>query len=156
MSIGWFANLADAEAYFTNERLVTTAWDDLSTDALKTKAVKNAYNRIYYDSKYDVPTYADATAAQLVILKKVNGEMSYYLAMHLADEDRRKGIQAQAVVKAGIVKEDYNKDDLMTLPVPPFVEALLADEGFTTGKAFGMVDIDRDEDESVDEKVDDF
>ena len=156
MAIGWFTNIADAEAYFTTDRLITTAWDALADNATKTKAVINAYNRIYYDPRYDVPTYATATAAQLVILKKINGEMAYYLALHLADEDRRKGLQAQAVIKAGIVKEDYNKDDLMALPIPAFVDALLADEGFTTEKAFGMVDIARDEDESVDEKVDDF
>ena len=155
MAIGWFDNLANAKAYFTTERLVTTAWDALSTDALKTKAVINAYNRIYYDSRYDVPTYAAATAAQLVILKIVNGEMSYYLAQHLEDEDRRMGLRNQGVIKAGIVKEDY-KDGLVELPVPPFIDALLADEGFVTEKAFGMVDIDRDENKSVDEKVDDF
>jgi len=33
---------------------------------------------------------------------------------------------------------------------------MLADAGFTTEKAFGMVDVDRDEDESVDTKVDKF
>jgi len=133
---------------------VTTAWDAM-TNANKTKATKNAYNRIYHDSRYDVPTYADATAAQKVILRIVNGEMAYYLAMHLASEDRRMGLRAQGVIKAGIVKEDY-KDDLAELPVPPFIDVLLADAGFTTEKAFGMVDVDRDEDESVDTKVDDF
>ena len=86
----------------------------------------NAYNRIYYDSRYDVPTYAGATAAQLVILKKVNGEMAYYLAQHLDDEDRRMGLRNQGVIKAGIVKEDY-KDDSIELPVPPFIDALLDD-----------------------------
>jgi len=155
MAIGWFDDLTNAKAYFTVERLVTTAWDNLSTDALKTKAVTNGYNRIYYDSRYDVPTYAAATAAQLVVLKIVNGEMAYYLAMHLASEDRRMGLRAQGVIKAGIVKEDY-KDNSIELPVPPFIDALLADAGFITEKAFGMVDIDRDEDESVDTKVDDF
>lgn len=155
MSLGWFADLADAKAYFTNERLITTAWDDLSTDALMTKAVINAYNRIYYDPRYDVPTYADATAIQLVILKKVNGEMAYYLAQHLEDEDRRMGLRAQGVIKAGVVKEDY-KDNSMESPVPPLLDAILEDAGFTTGKAFGMVDVDRDEDESVNTKVDDF
>lgn len=154
MSLGWFSDLANAKAYFTTERLITTAWDALSTDALKTKAVINAYNRIYYSPKYDVPTYAAATAAQLVILKKVNGEMAYYLAQHLDDEDRRQGLRSQGVIKAGIVEEAY-KDDV-GLSVPPFIDALLKDEGFGTEKAFGMVDIARDEDESVDEKVDDF
>lgn len=156
MSEGWFDNLADAESYFTDERLITTAWDALADNATKIKAVKNAYNRVYHDPRYDVPTYAAATAAQLVVLKIVNGEMAYYLAQHMDAEDRRKGLQAQAVVKAGIVKEDYSKDNLMDLPVPPFVEALLEAEGFTTEKAFGLVDIDRDEDESVDTEVDEF
>jgi len=131
MSLGWFDSLDDAKSYFTGERLVTTAWDVLSDDATKTKAVKNAYNRIYYDPRYNVPTYANATAAQLTILKKVNGEMAYYLAQHLADEDRR--------------------NDLMSLPVPPFVDTLLND--FKTAQAFGVVDIDRDEDEKANEDV---
>lgn len=156
MSLGWFDDLDDAKAYFTTERLITTSWDALSDDATKTKAVLNAYNRIFYDPKYSVPTYDDATAAQLVVLKKVNGEMAYYLAQHLEDEDRRKGLQAQAVKKASIVKEDYEKDMLGDLPVPPFVDAILDAKGFSTDKPFGMVDIDRDEDESVDTKVDDF
>ena len=155
MAIGWFSNLTDAKNYFINERLVETAWDALSTDALKTKAVINGYNRIYYDRRYNVPTYAAATAAQLVVLRIVNGEMAYYLALHLASEDRRMGLRAQGVIKAGTVKEDY-KDDLAELPIPPLIDAMLADAGFTTEKAFGMVDIARDEDKSVDEKVDDF
>jgi len=156
MSLGWFDDLANANEYFNTERLETDAWDALTDDAKKEAAVKMAYNRIYYSPKYDVPTYATATVAQLIKLKIINGEMAYYLALHLADEDRRKGLQAQGVVGAGIVKEVYNKDDLMGLPVPPFVDALLEAEGFTTKKAFGLIDIDRNEDKSVDEKVDKF
>jgi len=154
MNLGWFDDLSDANDYFESERLETSAWDALTDDKKKSAAITMAYNRIYYSPKYDVPTYAEASATQLVMLKKVNGEMAYYLAQHLEDEDRRKGLQAQAVIKAGIVKEDYNKDDLMMLPVPPFVDALLKD--FKTAKTFGMVDIDRDEDESVDTEVDEF
>lgn len=153
MALGWFNNLAEAKTYFTGERLITTSWDALANDALRTKAVLNGYNRLYYDPRYSLPTYAAATAAQLVILKKVNGEMAYYLAQHLEDEDRRKGLQAQAVTKAGIVKEEYNKDDLMTLPVPPFVHSMLEDEGYLTEKAFELVEIGRDEDEGISEDV---
>ncbi len=156
MSLGWFDDLDNAKLYFTAERLVTTAWDALSDDDTMTKAIKNAYNRIYHDPRYAVPTYADATAVQLVILKIVNGEMAYYLAQHLEDEDRRKGLQAQATIEAGIVQEKYDKDKLGELPVPPIVDALLEAEGFVTEKVFGMVNTDRDEDESVDTKVDDF
>ncbi len=154
MAIGWFSNLTEAKNYFINERLITTSWDALATDALKTKAVTNAYNRIFYSSKYDVPTYAAATPAQLIVLKKVNGEMAYYLAQHLEDEDRRMGLRTQGVIEAGIVEEEY-KDDI-ELPIPPFIDDILEAEGFTTKKAFGMVDVDRDEDESVDTKVDKF
>jgi len=156
MSLGWFDDLTDAKAYFTTQRLVTTAWAALLVlgDPTAEKAVKNAYNRIYYDPRYAVPTYADATPAQLVVLKIVNGEMAYYLAQHMEDEDRRQGLRAQGVIKAGIVKEEYKKD--IELPVPPYVDALLDEEGFVSEKAFGIVDVDRDEDESVDTKVDDF
>ncbi len=156
MSLGWFDSLADAKLYFTDERLITTSWDALADDATKTKAVTNGYNRIFYDQRYDVPTYADASAAQLVVLKKVNGEISYYLAQHLEDEDRRMGLEAQHVITAGIVKEEYDKDKLDDLPVPPFVDAMLEDAGFLTEKVFGFIDVDRDEDESVNTKVDDF
>jgi hypothetical protein len=154
MPIGWFLDLAAAKSYFTTERLVTTSWDALPDDATKTKAVINAYNRIFYDPKYDVPTYALATAAELVILSKVNGEMAYYLAQHLEDEDRRMGLRGQGVIKAGIVKEEYEGDTV--LPVPPFIDAILEDAGFGDDPSFGMVDIDRDENESVDTKVDKF
>lgn len=153
MAIGWFVNLADADAYFITERLITTSWDALIA-ATKTKAVINAYNRIYYDPRYNVPTFAAATPAQKVVLRIVNGETAYYLAQHMEDEDRRLGLRAQGVTKAGIVKEEYK--DLLELPVPPFVDTMLEEAGFVTEKAFGLVDIDRDENESVDEKVDDF
>ena len=149
MSLGWFATLVEAKSYFTDSRLITTSWDALSSDALKTKAITNGYNRIFYDPRYDVPTYADATAAQLVILKIVNGEMSYYLAQHMEDADRRMGLRAQGVITAGIVKEEYKEDELMS-DVPPVVDAMLEAAGFTTAKVFGFVSIDRDEDENID------
>lgn len=156
MSLGWFLNLADAEAYFTDERLVTTSWDALADDPTKTKAVKNAYNRIYHSPRYDVPTYAGATPAQLIVLKIINGEMAYYLAQHMEDEDRRMGLEAQHVIAAGIVKEQYDREKLGELPVPAIVDDLLDDAGFVVDKAFGIVDIDRDENESVKTKVDEF
>lgn len=156
MSIGWFANLTQARNYFDTERLETDAWDALFTTAGtdEEKVLINAYNRIYYDSRWSLPTYAEASAAALVELQKANAEMAYYLAIHLADEDRRKGLQAQGVVKAGIVEEDYSTNNLMDLPVPPFVLAIL--EPWKTARAFGAVDLARDEDESANTKVHDF
>jgi hypothetical protein len=156
MSLGWFNDLADANLYFTNERLETESWDDLTpTATLKPKVVLNAYNRLYYDPRWILPTYVEATADELVILKKINGEMAYYIALHLADEDRRKGIQAQATIEAGVVKEKYDKDRLDEAPVPAVVIAMLA-PWLTPLTMFGAVDLARDEEESVNTKVHNF
>src|SRR3972149_9780794 len=131
MAIGWLLDLASAESYFEDERLETAAWDALfaldTTGLYAEKALLNAFNRIYYAKKYILPTYAEATAAQLIVLRKAQCEMAYYLAQHLADEDRRKGIQAQGVVKAGIVQEDYDPKWLDRIPVPLFVDRLLSE-----------------------------
>jgi len=155
MPLGYFADLDAAKAYFTDERLETSAWDDLE-DIYKTKAIVNAYNRLYYHPDYALPAYVEATAAELVYLTKANAEMAYYMCQHLADEDRRKGLQSQGVTTAGIVKEVYDKNMLNEIPIPPFVDALLDDAGFKTLSGFGIIDIDRDEDESVSTKIDEF
>lgn len=146
MAIGWFADITAAKAYFTGERLITTAWDALTTDAQKTVAIIMAYNRIYYSNLFSVPTYADATAAQLVILQKANAEMAYYLAQHLDDEDRRKGLQAQAVTAAGIVKENYKDSELSKIPIPPIVAGILDDFSAAAHDLY-VSPVDRDEDE---------
>ena len=152
--LGW-TTLAEATSYFANERLETTVWDALASDDIKNKALNMAYNRIYYSPDYNVPASGAETAAQKVKLIKIQSEMAYYFAVHLADEDSRMGLRTQGVVKAGIAKEDYKED--MKLPIPATVDAML-DEGdfMATDKGFGMADVDRKEDESVDTKVDKF
>lgn len=153
--LGW-SSLAEAESYFANERLKKAAWKDLADDDEKNTALNMGYNRIYHDPRYAVPVAGDETATQLIVLIKSQSEMAYYIIVHLDDEDRRMGLEAQHVTDAGIVKESYDKDRLDDLPIPPFVDAMLEAAGFTTKKAFGMVDIARDENESVNTKVDDF
>ena len=150
MSVGWFVGVADADAYFADERLVSDYWDALveSADADKIRVIKNAYNRLYHDERWDLPTYADATVAQLVKLRIANGEMAYYLAVHLADEDMRKGLQAQGVTEAGIVKEKYSEGSLYALPVPPFVIAMLEPWAVSPTCA-GVIELTRDEEESI-------
>jgi hypothetical protein len=137
--------LSEAEAYFLT-RLSSTAWT--GTDAVKTAALTTAYDRLYYSGLFDLPLLGEATAAQLIILKKAQCEMAYYMLGHLADEDRRKGLQAQGVVAAGIVKEQYAEADLMKLPIPPFVAALLEDFS-TAGDEFYVSAVERDEDEGL-------
>lgn len=147
MSIGWFANLADANNYFLTERFITGDWD-ARTDAEKEKAINYSYNRLYHSPTWDLPTYAEAGAAELVILRIANAEMAMYVIVHLYDEDRRKGIQAQGVIEAEIEEEKYWTEYLDKLPVPASVEDLL--KGWLVAKHLHVTNIDRDEDYGVD------
>ena len=150
--IGYFTDLSEAEDYFLDERFITELWDDLGSGAPeKTKALNMAYNRLTNDPRWTLPTPATATAAELEKLKKAQAEMAYYLVEHLEGEDARKGIQAQGVTQADVVGETYLETDLMNMPVPPFVIALLS--GWDASKHFGIVDLARDESKKAGEKV---
>lgn len=154
---GWFPDYTDADNYFLLERIETEAWDDLdplaSAGLYKIKALMHAYNRLYYSPNFSLPTYTTATAAQLVILQKAQAEMAYYMAVHIwqGDEDRRKGIQAQGVIRAGIVQEDYLEAMMLEVPIPAPVWDLLA--GFTMGKGVYPFNIDRLEAGDIHEKI---
>lgn len=147
MSIGWFVDLADANSYFLEERFATEAWDGITDDSLKIKAINYSYNRLYHSPLWTLPTFADAGAAELVRLRIINGEMANYIIVHLSDEDRRKGIQAQNVIKAGIEEETYDKDQLDKLPIPASVINLL--KPWVKAKYLHVTNIDRDEDYGV-------
>ena len=73
-------------------------------------------------------------------------EFAYYLFIHVRDEDRRKGIQAQGVVQANVVGETYDRSFLTKLPIPPFVLAMLS--AYKKIYAFGQKEVERDEEES--------
>ena len=149
--IGW-STLIEAEAYFANDRLETSEWDVLATDDKKNKCLNTSYNRIIHAKQWGIP--ASPTAAQLIKLKLAQQEMGYYIALHLSDEDRRKGLQAQGVIKAGIIKEDYYAEWLDKLPFPPIVINILED--FLIELDAFLMEIDRDEDKAVDENVTNF
>lgn len=152
-----YLTLAQADLYFAT-RLSADAWTTIpltSGRAQETAALTTAYNRLFYSGLFDLPIFASATAAELVFLQKAQCEMALYMLLHLADEDRRKGLQAQGVTVAGIVKEQYAEVDLTKLPIPAFVAHILED--FSTAPApFYITDIDRDEDKSANEDVTDF
>jgi len=149
--IGW-STLIEAEAYFANNRLETRSWDSLSTNDKKNKTLNFSYTRITYAKQFTIP--AVPTAAQLILLKLAQQELGYYIALHLEDEDRRKGLQAQGVIKAGIVKEDYFTEWLDKLPFPPIVINIL--EPFLNEVEFAIMEIDRDENKAVGDNVTDF
>lgn len=146
--IGWMTDLDEAKTYFIEKRLEVKAWDAM-VDVTKEKALWNAYNRINNSPEFSIP--AAPTATQLLKLKDAQCEMAYYLAIHLADEDSRKGLQAQGVAHAGLAKEIYDRSKLAELPIPPAVADILAD--MSTSTATSMVPIDRDEDEDLDTDV---
>ena len=147
-----YISVGDADLYFTT-RLSADAWISIlptSGDPKKTAALQTAYDRLYFSGLFDLPLFLNATADQLVVLRKAQCELALYMLIHLADEDKRKGIQAQGVTVAGIVKEQYAETDLNYLPIPPFVAGLL--EEFSTAdeiSPFYISGIDRDEDEDA-------
>jgi hypothetical protein len=149
-----YLSVAAADLYFST-RLFSDAWTSIPADSNSVKkiaALTTAYDRLYYSGLFDLPTLAAAPADELVVLQKAQCELSLYLLQHLADEDRRKGLQAQGVTAAGIVKETYgggaggSADVLDTLPIPPIVAKMLEDFSIA-GSGFEVSSIDRDEDE---------
>ncbi len=159
MSIGYYDDVAEAETYFLAERLETAAWDALvvsSTKNEKSACLAQAFNAIFYSQEFTLPPLASATAEELVRLKKAQAEMAYYLAEHLADQDTRLGLQIQGVRAAGAVSETYKDGAGATTPIPPAVRDLLQGWWAGTDTPIHVVDIDRDEDYSVDEDVTDL
>jgi hypothetical protein len=155
MAIGWVTDLAAAEAYFLTHRLETTAWDALTVTSSKdekTAALRMAYDRLRFCRDFSIP--ATPTADQTERLQTAQCETAYYLAMHLLSEDRRKGVQAQGVVGAGVVKETYAEAFLQKIPLPPIVYEIM--EEFNDALPFYVREVARDEDEAVDEDVSEF
>ena len=148
--IGWIS-ITNADDYFET-RYAHADWDTLNNEDKKA-LLTTSYDRIRYYKKFNIPPVP--TAAQKAKLADAQCEMANYIIIHLADEDRRKGLQAQGVVGAGIVKETYEREMLLTLPIPPIVLNIL-DEFLVDDAHFGIVDLARDEEESVDTKVHDF
>lgn len=137
-----FNTLTTANLYFATRYGAVAGWTALD-DGDKTALLTTAYNRINTHSDFDIPSAP--TTEQLTLLKMAENELAWYMKIHISDEDRRLGLQAQGVNEAGIVKEKYN--DPLSVPFPPVVLDLLND--FTNLKAFYASDLTRDEDESV-------
>lgn len=145
-----WVSASDADTYFST-RIGAESWEDL-TATQKAARLTTAYNRIYFDPRWTIPATPSATEkAKLAFAVE---ETAWFMHGHMEDEDRRKGLQAQAVISAGIVQESYDKDRAATIPLPPAVEALL-DDSFTTKKSFYAIDIDRREPVGTDQDVTD-
>lgn len=151
--IGWIS-VTDANGYFL-KRLESTSWDALTTTSAKNEkeaVLYMAYDRLRFCREFSVP--ASPTADQTERLKLAQCETAYYLAMHLLSEDRRKGVQAQGVVGAGVVKETYSEAYLSKIPLPPIVYEMM--EEFSDALPFYVREVARDEEEAVGEDVSEF
>ena len=156
--IGWIADVAAADAHFLANRLDTTAWDALTVTSSKNEkqaVLQMAYDRLRFCKDFTIP--AAPTAAQLEGLALAQHETAYYLAMHIKDEDRRKGIQAQGVNRSDVVHEGYADAFLSKLPLPPIVYEIMESLALLKPPEAGFyaVEIARDENEDIDVDVTD-
>ena len=148
--IGWTSSV-NANSFFTT-RYGAGAWASL-TVAEQTALLTTAWNRILYDPRWSIPASPDAaTKAKLAYAQE---ETAWYMYTHIEDEDRRKGLQAQAVTQAGIVQESYDKDKLNEIPLPPEALAVL-NKLFKAAKPFFAIDIDRREPVGANQDVTDI
>ena len=129
---------AEANTYFDDRIFASDYWTDAASD--NSPALVTAYKWLN-SGPYSFP----ATAVQN--MKDAQCEMAFFLLQHQPDLDLRMGLQAQGVIAAGVVKERYKNDNYVELPVPPIVQKLL--EGYSTDKPVYLVDIERNEEESV-------
>ncbi len=129
---------ADANTYFEARIHGDDYWTNNASDNIP--ALITAY-RWLNAGNYSFPT----TATQG--MKDAQCEMSFFLLQHQPDLDLRMGLQAQGVVAAGVVKERYKDDNYVEIPIPPIVQKLL--ESYETARPVFLVDIERNENESV-------
>lgn len=131
-----WVTVEEANLYFADRLASADYWN---TNTLKEAALITAYKFLVNSGRWDFPT----TASQN--MKDAQCEMALFLLIHLADMDRRKGLQAQGVIAANLVGESYKQDMLSDFPIPPIVEGLLADA--ETDTVWGAEDVTRDESE---------
>jgi hypothetical protein len=145
--IGWVDPTA-AATFFAS--IGCTDWAALVTAGDSDKLLTRAWYRILYDPRWTIP--AAPAAADKAKLAYAQEMTAWYMHIHVDDEDRRKGLQAQAVTQAGIVQETYDKDRAAEIPLPPEAIGIL-DSMFTTKKPFYVMDIDRREPVGADQDV---
>jgi hypothetical protein len=135
-----FCTLAEAEAYLTSRFGASEHWKE-GVD--KVAALITAYNYLKGSGIFNFPdAVADITTAMI----QAQCEMALFLIQHLSDMDARKGLQAQGVSAAGIVKETYDLEKAAELPMPPIVFSLLADCRADEDNLF-QADLNRDEED---------
>lgn len=129
----------DANIYLEDRLDASEYW---ASGVEKDKALITAYRQLNGCGYFEFPS----TSSQ--VMKDAQCEQALFLLIHQKDIDKRKGLQAQGVVSAGIVKEGYDRDMLMKVPIAPIVTQMLEDYS-AEGKPLYASDLKRDEEEDV-------
>lgn len=132
----------EATSYFEG-RMGAAAWDDLAdpSDDIhleKKKALVTAYRQIN-------AVFSGMPSTATTAMKHAQCEQALFLLQQGTAIDLRKGIQAQGVTAAGVVKEQYDPAKAGELAIAPAARQLLKDyykQG--TGGLFAA-DLERDE-----------
>lgn len=134
----------DAESYF-DDRLNADVWTELTDPsddyhASKKRALITAYKQLNSGIFSGLP----GTVSQN--MKDAQCEQALFLLQHGSDADARKGIQAQGVVAAGVVKEQYDVDRMNKTPICAAAMELLKEYYKPVGSGFFSGAAERDED----------
>jgi len=131
-----WCTLAEANTYFTTRLGCAAYWN---TAASKEAALVTAFKQIIGSGLFDIS--ASATEQEI---KDAQCEMALFLLIHQADMDARAGLQAQGVIKAGIVQEEYDPAAAGKPMIPANVMALLS--AYTSVNPLFSAEITRDDD----------
>lgn len=134
----------EVETYFGTRFGAADYWDDL-TDAQKKAATITAYRQLKNCPELDLPDDVNDN------LKNAQMEQALFLAIHGDDALRRRGLQAQGVTAAGIVKEQYREAMTKCLLAPdamPFLDAYIE-----TDNGLYIADLDRNEEKKAGESL---
>lgn len=137
MATSLILTLNDAEEYF-NTRLWTDAWDT-ANESTKLKALHTAFNRL--NAEYNLVDIPDTPSKQVHAIC----DMALFLLQSGEGLERRAGLQAQGVVKAGLVEETY-KADMDSMMIPASVVRMLKEWKVASSDTYaGLVSISRNE-----------
>lgn len=136
-----WVTVAEADDYMDSRFGSWEFWDDTTN---KQAALVTAYKRIV-----DSGAFANLPDTATQKMKDAQCEMALFLVAEGGDILRRKGLQAQGVLSAGMVKETYDPAERNRIPFPPEVLKLLEEYAGDTGSNAFFDDLTRDDSEDV-------
>lgn len=140
-----WVTLQEADDYFATRIGADKYWDNSQNN--KEKALVTAFRQLKV--AYDLQ--ADNTDENV---KYAQCEQALFLIAFSDEIFRRTSLQAQGIVKAGLLKEDYSQDMLQEVPISVMAKKFLKDyepvSESETGVSVKFIDLSRDEEEDYD------